>query len=112
MANPKGTNTSFEGFTDTPAYGSKKREGLLTKTAPVAGSAQTGVYLGTARRAADLAREQTPKPRAAPQPQQTGPLPEPQPTAQPNPTAEVWAQVAAEPGASDLVKFYAAQAAR
>lgn len=114
MGNTTGANspTAYSPEATTP-YGGKKKAAALTRTAPVAGSQETGVFLGTPRRAADLARQQQPAPqKPVQQPAQTGPLPEPPQGPPPNPTADVWASIAASPGASELVREYAAQAAK
>ncbi len=103
MANPSGANspTSYQP-TETVPYGDKKKQGDLARTAPVAGQQNTNQFLGTPRAATEAALANVP------------PIPAPQQAAAPppNPDAQVWAAIAATPGASPLVQEYAARAAQ
>lgn len=124
MANPTGKNSpeQFGGFGTQAPYGSKKKAAQLQKSAPMAGQGASGHALGTPRRATELAiaqagrnkktLEQARQPAAAPAPKQQAPLiPEAVQVVQPDVSAQTWAQVAADPQASELVRVYAQQAA-
>lgn len=112
MANPSGKNSpsSFDQFDATPGYGSKKREGDLARSVPIAGNGQEA--LGSAKRATEIATKSAAKQIAAregaPAPEPT--IPEPYTNTVGDPYAATWSQVAATPGASDLVKEYASGA--
>lgn len=102
MPNPQGTN-SFDRFGAETSYGAIKRLTDSTKGAPLAGQQAATSALETPRRA---------KRRAA-RPDQRQPPPIPSAAAAaPSlpPLADAWAELAALPGASDLVKQFAQEA--
>lgn len=116
MPNPGGKNSpsSFDDFAPSAPYGMKKQQAALQKSAPVAGDGN--VAIGTAQRATEIAlksAEEKTKARAAAAQAPTGQalaaqIPqEVHQQAAPDPYAAVWAEVAATPGASDLVRQYA-----
>lgn len=104
--NPEGVN-SFTGFGDEPMYGEATKDAALARSAPVAGAAVVAGAIAAPRRASRNAARGGAQPVAAPLP--------PPGAMQPSPNATLamqWQQIAAIPGASDLVREYAALAAR
>lgn len=102
MANPSGKN-QFGGFGSEPAYGEAQRQTQLARGAPMSGAPIATAATETPRRAKRRAQR-----GAAPAEQNPTP-PAPLPPAV-NPQAEVdaiWAALAAEPEASDLIRQYA-----
>lgn len=89
----------------------------MQKSAPVAGQGTAAHALGTPRRATELAIAQASRNKKAleqaraPAPAAAAPtapvVPEPVQVVQPDETAAIWRQVAADPQASDLVRAYA-----
>ena len=114
MANRTGKNSpsSFDEFAPTKAYGAQQKQADLKKAAPVAGNSQ--MFLGTPRRATEIALENVRKARAQAAQQPQGPDMEAPPTiapaAAPDPYQTLWQAAAETPGASNLVKEYAAMA--
>lgn len=103
--NPEGTN-SFDEFAPEQPYGQGTQDARLASGAPIAGGAIASGPIGAPKRAQKQSTRQ-PTPQAAP----SG-MPEPQPATQPpSPVAQLWAGIAADPGASELVRSYAQQAA-
>ena len=101
MSNPGGGN-QFGNYTLQPQYGDVKKQTQLTREAPISGSPFAQQALGAPRRA---------QKRAAGVGSPT-PGPAPEVLAAPvTPTAGLWQQIAAAPGASPLVISYAARAA-
>lgn len=81
-----------------PAYGATERLKQLTAAAPPG----TPAAINAPRRARRKAGRRTATAVIPP--------PSPPPPVQPSPAAIFWQQIAADPGASDLVKMYAAEA--
>lgn len=104
MANTTGKNSpsSFNEFTPKPQYGTVKQRRTLERAAPLAGQ---GGLLGTHRAAAEQAASQAPPAPASPR----GPVAAPQVPSAPDPYRQVWIEAAQQPGASPLVKAYAAR---
>lgn len=104
--NPGGTNSpvAFDQFTRTIPYGEKRVQGDLQRSIPIA---TPGLNLP---REAGRRATRTPKQTVTTSVQTTAPLPASQ-EASPSSPADVWAQIAATPGASPLVAEYAAKAA-
>lgn len=103
MPNPNGVN-SFDKFGTEKKYGEVKRATQLQKAAPMSGAPTPAINMPeTSQDRAVRGRRSTPKPQKAP----SG-------TAMPyeQETALTWAEIAAQPGASDLVKAIAARAAQ
>lgn len=111
MANPSGKNSpsNFDEFAPTTPYGEKEQEQSLAKSVPIPGSG--GLAIGTPHRATEIALKAAGEQRgqAAP-PAQEPVIPPPQPVQAQDDVATIWQQVAQDPGASDLVKQYAASA--
>lgn len=101
--NPTGANGQ-----ETPdnAYGAIKKATEQVRAAPLAGSASA---INTPRRAQRAS--QRPTATAQPQPLPSHPV-DSQPIAYQPQIAQVWAQLAAVPGASPLIQEMAAQAAQ
>ena len=99
--NPEGVN-SFNDFAPEPAYGQATQQAQQQSGAPLASG---GLVSGPITPAPPQKPVQT---QEAPQPPQALVSPPVQPPA--NPSADLWAAVAATPGASDLVQAYAKQA--
>lgn len=97
MANPTGVNQVFN---PEQAYGEVKRLQELTRSAPVSGAPVAGRALNTPQRAQRSATRGEAAPPAPP------PLPPSIPDA-PVTKAQTWAELAREPGASELVAYYA-----
>jgi len=103
VANQSGVNQAPT-WAQRPAYGDVKRQMELAKQAAIAGTQQAAGPLNTPRRAQrqSQGRQQAPPPQAAPAPA---------PTVNPNLVlAQTWQSIATIPGASDLVRYYAAKA--
>lgn len=101
MPNPGGVN-GFQGFAPEPAYGEKIQQRALEQAAPT----PSNPAMSAPRRAQHAAQRKG------------GRMPPPQPPAPPQEApspqlvvSQTWQEIAAIPGASDLVKQYAAQAA-
>lgn len=114
MANPDGKNQG----PDLTPYGDVKKQTQLTRAAPMSGAPFAGSAVNAARRAqhravagGQVAPAGVTGPAPAPLPGQLPPAPDPQ-AQQAASRAMVWSDLAATPGASDLVKAYAAQAQR
>lgn len=104
--NPDGTN-GFDGFGTEAPYGQGTQDARLASGAPIAGGGIASGPIAAPKRA----QKQSAKP-AVPQPASGGMPEPPQPTVQsPSPVAQLWAGIAADPGASELVRSYAQQAA-
>lgn len=103
--NPGGAN-GYEGPTGKESpYGAVKRLTQQTKAAPLPGNPA----LGAPRRASRAAQRGGQQPAPAPEPAEVfAATPTPYPVA----VAQTWAALAADPEASDLVRFYAQQAAQ
>lgn len=101
MPNPEGIN-NFDRFAPEPAYGEKTQQQALDRAAPT----PKNPALNAPRRAQKASqRPQRSAPQAVPQ------MPAPQ-LSQSFLASQVWGEIAAIPGASDLVKAYAAKAAQ
>lgn len=101
--NPTGKNGPLD--LNQP-YAERSQQADLVQGAPEAGEQQTNLVLGTARRAAEQGRQQgadaAPQPVAPPEP------PQPRPVQRAtDPGRAIWQEVAASPGASNLVRYYA-----
>src|SRR4051812_10219708 len=101
MPNPQGYN-SFNHFAPEPAYGQKTQQDTLQRSAPI----PANPAMNAPRRAQKRASTPT---RGAPAPASPAVAP-PAPVSPQLAGAQAWAEIAALPGASDLVKFYAAKA--
>jgi hypothetical protein len=110
LPNPQGTN-QFDHFQAQAAYGDVKKAAQLTKEAPMSG-APTSALNAPRRGQKQVVRGQktqaqpTQLPAVAPLPVAVPDVPYPQYLAQ------AWSDVAAIPGASPLVKEYAARSQR
>lgn len=102
MPNPGGTNQ----FGTDPAYGDVKRLTELTREAPMSGARVAAGATNAPRRAQRQVTRPARPAAAAPQAAQAPPAP----VSYEAQLAAVWAQVAADPGASPLVREYAQQA--
>jgi len=111
MPNPGGNN-QFQGFGVEAPYGDQKKNFELLKSAPISGAPVSGSAIGTPE------RQRSQRRRAA---QGGGRQKQGQPTTTVVPSlpipyekqiAMIWQQIAATPGASDLVKTIAADAAQ
>ena len=100
MPNPSGVN-NFNRFAPEPAYGQKIQQRQLEQAAPV----PTNPAMNAPRRAQKRASQPS-----APQGQPAPPQAPTGPPSQQFVAAQAWAQIASIPGASDLVKQYAARA--
>lgn len=101
MANPNGVN-QHDKFATEKKYGEVKRATELQKSAPMSGAPTPAISMPeTSQRRAVQGRRGAPKPQKAP----SGGVP---PYEQE--VASIWAEVAAQPGASELVKAIAARA--
>jgi hypothetical protein len=108
VANPDGKN-QWGGFSNEAAYGAKKRLQELSKSAPISGAPVAASALNAPRRSQKQAVEgAAPGPVAAPATMPLPAAPPEEPVAQTS--AQIWAELAAHPEASDLVKEYAARA--
>lgn len=112
MPNPAGINQ----LAGSHAYGEVKKLTELKQAAPLSGAPVAGRALDAARRAQKQAvrgrpAQPTPGPASGPPPAPLAAAPMvntgQQQAAQ---RAQVWTDLAATPGASDLVRFYAQQA--
>lgn len=108
--NPSGVN-SFDQFAAEPQYGEGIQQKALAGGAPLAGAPVASGAIQAPKRAQRSAGKPSSAP-AKPQPQQAQPSPLPQPPDGPPTPAQVWQQLAAEPGASPLILDYAARAAK
>jgi hypothetical protein len=99
MPNPEGVN-GFQGFAPEPAYGEKIQQRALEQAAP---TPQNPALSAPRRDQRKASRGQQPAPPPV-APAAAEPL-SPQIT-----LAQTWAEIASIPGASDLVKAYAAKA--
>lgn len=109
--NPSGAN-NWQGMGDEEPYGQKTKDASLARGAPMAGARVASGPIAAPKRAGRQAQRGTPvrPPEAAsgpPVPSQAAPVMSPD--AQ---LAQRWQAIAAIPGASDLVKTYAAVAAQ
>jgi hypothetical protein len=113
LPNPGGQNSAV----DLRPYGDVKKQTELTQSAPLSGAPVAGRAIDAARRAQRTAV------RGRPQPAASGPAPAATPPVAPGAApvqntgqqgsaqrAAVWSALAATPGASGLVQFYAQQA--
>ncbi len=97
--NPGGIN-NFQGFTPEPAYGEGTKQKALAGGAPLAGGQIAAGALNAAARSQKQAVRGKPAPqRAAGAATEPVPLPGPMPSGPPASSAELWAAVAASPGA-------------
>lgn len=96
MPNPHGINP----FQPQPKYGEVKKQENLAKSAPMSGAPVPAV---TAPQKAQSRAVSPPKPQKAPQGS---------PPPYEDELALTWAEIAAQPGASDLVKSIAMRAQR
>ena len=103
MANPSGVNQAPT-WAQRPPYGDAKRQMELAQQAALAGTPAANAALNAPRRA--QRSTQRPSPQAAP-PAPPAPAPQISPQVV---LAQQWQQIAAIPGASDLVRYYAAKA--
>lgn len=106
--NPDGIN-QFAGFGIEAPYGDIKKQTELTRDAPLSGAPVSGHALGTPDRIRQQrARGSAQKASGAP----TAPSGPQLPIRYEQQISMVWQQIAATPGASDLVKQIAADAVR
>ncbi len=103
MPNPSGSNQ----FQPEPAYGAVQRMTQLTREAPISGAPVAAHALDTPRRGR---RQAARGGQGQPEVQAPPPVPPPPPVGPQQIQAQVWQQVAADPGASPLVKMYAQRA--
>lgn len=108
--NASGAN-GWSGFGDEEPYGQATKDAALAHGAPLAGARVASGPIAAPKRAT----RQSQRP-AAPQPATAAPVPA-GPPSQPEPSydaklAQWWQNIASVPGASDLVKTYAAAAAQ
>lgn len=101
MPNPSGSNQ----FQPEPAYGAVQRMTQLTREAPISGAPVAAHALDSPRRGRRQAARGGQQQSEAPLPVELPPPVPPQAL-----QAQVWAAVAADPGASPLVKEYAQRA--
>ena len=110
MANPSGKNSPvhFEGFVQNPpVYGAQQRNADLARSAPSAGQGAAASALNSPQRNQRRAAKGT---APAPLPQAPAAIVVPPQVPYQQVAAATWAQVAANPGASDLVKQLAQEA--
>lgn len=107
--NKTGAN-GWQGFGDEEPYGQKTQDQSLQRAAPMAGAAVASGPIAAPKRDSRRAQRGTP----APQPAAVAPPVQPQPEELPYDArlAQWWQGIASIPGASDLVKTYAAVATR
>ena len=108
MANPGGTN-QFQGFGLEAPYGDQKKDFELLRSAPLSGAPVSGRALGTPERQRSARRRGSSGSSQAPQAPTTTVLPQ-LPIPYEKQIAMIWQQVAAIPGASDIVKQIAQDA--
>lgn len=107
--NPGGVN-GWDGFGTEEPYGQVTQNAQLQRGAPMAGAAVASGPIQAAKRAGRQAVRGASAPQAAPTPPEAQPLPPPTDTTYDARLAQYWQAIAAIPGASDLVKTYAALA--
>lgn len=107
--NASGAN-GWDGFGTEEPYGQQTQDAQLQQGAPLAGGPVAAGPIQAAKRAGRQAvRGASAQPVAAAQPQDSAPLPPQEPSYDAR-LAQYWQGIAAIPGASDLVKSYAALA--
>lgn len=105
MPNPDGVN-QFGGFGVEPPYGDVSRQKSLLREAPISGAPISGHALGTPDR---IRQRRGNKPSSSRSPGTPAALPQ-LPIPYEQQIALVWQQIAAHPGASDLVRQVAQEA--
>lgn len=111
MPNPTGINGMP--FTEEPPYGAIAKQRSLARSAPMAGAPTSALETPRRFKRRAVRGQQPAAPQAAPPPGAglAAPAPPPLPEVPyPQQVAKVWADMAAIPGASDLVLAYAERA--